>query len=125
MFPYFRSTQGRLLALAMALPLASGAIVPFTAQGAGSFTIPILVAICIAFLTAGFSIEEFPGAALTAVLALPFALFFYILTIGIVVPQVHGVVYIMAAAACGLLAVAARPGLPAPRKTETRVPRTA
>ena len=125
MFAYFRSIQGRVLALAMVLPLAAGAIVPFTAQGVGSFTIPILVAICLAFFSVGLSVEEFPGAALTAVLTLPFALFFYILLIGIVVPQVHGFVYAMAAGACVLLAVAARPGLLLPAKTEAHLPNTA
>lgn len=125
MFPYFRSFQGRLLAFAMALPLTVGAVIPFTAEGMGYYALPVVVAISLAFIAVGLGLEEFPGATVTAIIGLPVALFLYVLLVGVVAPQVHGVVYAMAIAACALLAVAARPGFPARTKTEARVPRTA
>jgi endonuclease/exonuclease/phosphatase (EEP) superfamily protein YafD len=125
MLPYFRSIQGRLLALAMALPLITGVIVPFNAEGMGYYALPVIVAICLGLFAVGLSLDEYPGAALTGIIVLPVALFLYVLLVGIVAPQVHGVVYAMAIAACILLAIAARPGLPAQPRSDARVPRVA
>jgi hypothetical protein len=47
------------------------------------------------------------------------------LLVGVVVPQMHGAVYAMAIAACALVAIAARPGLPVARRTEARIAHTA
>jgi len=113
MVAYHRSTPGRLMALALALPLLGGAIFPWNAAGAPFFTLPIIGGIALAFLAAGLSLEEYPSMVIAAILVLPVALFLYIPLVGIIVPQVHGVVYVMAAAACVLLAIAVRPRLPA------------
>lgn len=125
MVQYFRSTQGRLLALAMALPLLAAAKVPFTAESIGLFTFPLITGICLAFFAVGFSLDTYPGASIASILLLPPALFLYVILVGVVAPLVHGVVYAMAAVACALLVVAARPGLLAPPKGEARVPHTA
>jgi hypothetical protein len=113
MVAYHRSTPGRLMALALALPLLGGSIFPWNPAGVPFFTLPIIGGIALAFVAAGLSIEDYPAMAITAILALPVALFLYIPLVGIVVPQVHGMVYVMAAAACMLLAIAIRPALPA------------
>jgi hypothetical protein len=113
MVAYHRSTPGRLMALALALPLLGGAIFPWNTLGVSFFTLPILGGIVLAFISAGLSLEGYPSKAIAAMLVLPVALFLYIPLVGIVVPQVHGVVYVMAAAACVLLAMAVRPRLPA------------
>jgi hypothetical protein len=113
MIAYHRSTPGRLMALALALPLLGGAIFPWNAAGAPFFTLPIIGGIALAFLAAGLSLEAYPSMVIAAILVLPVALFLYIPLVGIIVPLVHGVVYAMAAAACVLLAIAVRPRLPA------------
>jgi hypothetical protein len=100
------------MVLALALPLLGGAIFPWNAAGAPFLTLPVIGAIGLAFIAAGLSLETYPGMALWAALVLPFALFLYIQLVGIVVPQVHGLVYVMAAAGFALLAIAVRPRLP-------------
>ena len=121
MVRYFRSMQGRLLALAMALPLLGGAAVALTAVGVGFFTFPLVIGICLAFVAVGLSLEEYPGASITAILTLPPALFVYVILVGIVAPQIHGVAYAMAAGACTLLAIAAMPRFTMPAGREARV----
>ena len=125
MVAYHRSTPGRLMALALALPLLGGAIVPWTAAGAPLFTLPIIGGIALAVIAVGLSVEEYPAMSIAAMLALPVALFLYIPLVGVVVPQVHGVVYLMAAAALGLLAIAMRPQLPARLAVRAQRHRTA
>jgi hypothetical protein len=125
MVQYFRSIQGRLLALGLALPLLAAAKVPFHAASIGFFTFPLIIGVCLAFFAVGMSLDEYPRASIAAIFTLPPALFFYILLVGVVAPMLHGVVYAMAAAACGLLVVAARPGLPLPAKGAARVARHA
>ena len=125
MSQYFRSMQGRLLAVGMALPLLAGAKVPFTAENMGLFTFPLIIGVCLAFMAVGLSLEEFPRASITAIVTLPPALFLYVMLVGIVAPMFHAVVYAMAAAACVLLVVAARPGFLTPPKHQARVARTA
>jgi FtsH-binding integral membrane protein len=125
MFQYFRSIQGRLLALGIALPLLAAAKVPFHAESIGFFTFPLIIGICLAFFAVGFSLDAYPRASIAAILLLPPALFLYVILVGIVAPMVHGVVYAMAAAACALLVIAARPGLPVAPKHEARVARHA
>ena len=112
MAAYHRSTPGRLMALALALPLLGGAIFPWNTLGVPFFMLPVIGGTALAFIAAGLSLEDYPSMAIAAMLALPVALFLYIPLVGIVVPQVHGVVYVMAAAACVLLAIAVRPRLP-------------
>jgi hypothetical protein len=87
--------------------------------------LPIIGGIVLAFIAAGLSLEEYPSMAIAATLVLPVALFLYIPLVGIVVPQVHGVIYVMAAAACVLLAIAVRPRLPARSAVTARRQRTA
>ena len=125
MVSYLRSTPGRMIALAMALPLIAGAVIPFTAEGVGYYALPVMVGIVLAFVAIGLGLEEYPGETLTGIIGLPVALFLYVLLVGVVVPQVHGVVYAMAVAACALLAVAARAGVPARHRVERQVPHTA
>jgi hypothetical protein len=108
---YYRSTPGRLLALAMALPLVAGATIAWDAASVGYYTLPVIVGISLAFIAAGLGVEDYPGESIAGVLVLPVALFLYVLLVGIVVPQVHAAVYVMAIAACALLAIAAKPGL--------------
>jgi hypothetical protein len=109
----------------MALPLITGAVIPFNAEGVGYYALPIIVAISLGFIAVGLSLDEYPGAALTGVIALPVVLFLYVLLVGVVAPQVHGVVYAMAIGACAQLAIAARPGLPTRPRAESRETSTA
>ena len=125
MVAYHRSTPGRLMALALASPLLGGAIFPWNAAGAPLFTLPIIVGIALAFVAVGLSVEEYPAMSIAAMLTLPVALFLYIPLVGVVVPQVHGVVYVMAASAFGLLAIAVRPRLPARPRVGAQRERTA
>jgi hypothetical protein len=108
---YYRSIPGRLLAFALALPLVAGATIRWDAAGVGYYTLPVIIGISLAFIAVGLGAEDYPGESVAGVLALPVALFLYVLLVGIVVPQVHAVVYVMAAAACALLVIAAKPGL--------------
>ena len=85
---------------------------PCNAAGAPLFTFPIIVGIMLAFISAGLSLEDYPSMALAAILLSPVALFLYIPLVGILVPQVHGAVYVMAAAPCVLLVMAVRLRLP-------------
>jgi hypothetical protein len=118
MIDYHRSTAGRLMALALALPLLGGAIFPWNTGAVPFFTFAIMGGVVLAFIAVGLSLGDYPSMAIAAMLALPVALFLYIPLVGIVVPQVHGVVYVMAVAACVLLAIAVRPQFPA-RPTAT------
>ena len=118
---YFRSMQGRLLALAMALPLMAGVLGPFTAERVGYFTFPLVIGICLALIAVGMSLDEYPGASITAIFTLPPALFCYVLLAGIVAAQMRGVAYAMAAGGFALLAVAVRPRLPTLARREARV----
>src|SRR5687768_14133034 len=124
MVAYHRSIPGRLMALALALPLLGGAIFPWNTFGVPFFTF-IMGGTVLAFISAGLSLEDYPSKAISAMLVLPVALFLYIPLVGIVVPQMHGVVYVMAAAACVLLAMAVRPRLPARPALGARHQRTA
>ena len=125
MVAYHRSTPGRLMALALALPLLGGAILPWNTLGVAFFTLPIIGGVVLAFIAAGLSLEDYPSMAIAAMLALPVALFLYIPLVGVVIPQVHGVVYVMAAAACVLLAIAVRPPLPTRPAASAQRQRTA
>jgi hypothetical protein len=125
MVAYHRSTAGRLMALALALPLLGGAIFPWNAAGVSFFTLPIIGGIGLAFMAAGLSLEDYPSNALAAALTLPFALSFYILLVGIIVPQAHSVVYAMAIGACALLAIAVRPQFPVRSAMSAQRERTA
>ena len=124
MVSYFRSTPGRLLAFALALPLITGAVVPFTAEGAGFYTLPVIVGISLAFVAIGLGLDDYPGATITGIIGLPVALFLYVLLVGVVVPQLHGVVYLMAIAGCALLVAAARPSARIAGTLRARAPRT-
>jgi hypothetical protein len=125
MVSYFRSNPGRMLALAMALPLIVGAIVPFNADGVGYYALPLIVAISLGVVAVGLGLEDYPGATLTGIIGLPVALFLYVLLVGVVVPQLHSVVYAMAISGCALLVIAARPNAPAAPTLERQATRTA
>jgi hypothetical protein len=118
---YFRSNPGRLLALALAIPLATGAVLPWNADNIGYFTAPIMGAIGLAVFAVGLSVDKHPGHAIIATLFLPVALFLYLPTLAFVIPAVPAVTYLLAAAAMMLMAVAARPGLPAYRPLQTTI----
>jgi hypothetical protein len=111
MSSYIRSSPGRLLAAALALPTAAAAVIPWNAENIGLFTVPIIGAIGLTVIAVGLSVEEFPWHALIATLFLPVALFLYVLLVSIVVPSAHVATYVLAAAALALLVMAARPGL--------------
>jgi hypothetical protein len=115
MVSYFRSNPGRMLALAMALPLIVGAIVPFNADGVGYYALPLIVAISLGVVAVGLGLEDYPGATLTGIIGLPVALFLYVLLVGVA----------MAISGCALLVIAARPNAPAAPTLERQATRTA
>jgi hypothetical protein len=118
MSSYIRSSPGRLLAAALAVPTAAAATIPWNPENVGLFTVPIIGAIGLTVFAVGLSVEEFPWHALIATLFLPVALFLYVLMVSVVVPSAHVATYALAAAALALFALAARPGLEGGRTVE-------
>lgn len=66
--------------------------------------------------------EEHLPIAIACILALPVLLLLCVLLVGIVLPELHALTYVMAASALGFLTIAVRPGLPAPRAFASREP---
>jgi hypothetical protein len=112
MIRYFQSLSGRLMAFAMALPLV-GALLPWHGAHAGPGALPLIGGLALAFVACGLGFEEHRTAAMTAMFALPGAVFAYLGVVMLLVPLAHGLVYVMAFAALVLLVVALRPSLPA------------
>jgi hypothetical protein len=76
----FRETAaGRTLALAVALPLATGALATFTQEGSGIVWIiaSVFAGILLGIVGVGLAVEEHVDAAVTAVMFLPPALLLY------------------------------------------------
>jgi len=109
---YFRSGPGRLLAFALSIPMVTGAVLPWNADNVGSYTVPVIGAIALAVIAVGMSIDDYPGHAIIAMLFLPVALFLYIPLVGLLVPSVHAMTYVLAAAALALISMSVRPSLP-------------
>jgi hypothetical protein len=106
----FRETiAGRILALAVAMPLAAGALATITRDGSGIVWIiaSIFAGIVLGIVGVGLAIEESAGAAVTAVLFLPPALLLYTPLVYVwgTVPAVR---MLMALGAIALLASALR-----------------
>jgi hypothetical protein len=120
---YHQSVPGRMLAFAAAVLLATGAVLPFSAEGVSLYTLPIIGSISIAIISVGLGVSEHPYETILAILVLPVALFLYVLLVGVVVPALHAVVYPMAVGALLLSVVAARPGWFARPTLTMRLPR--
>jgi hypothetical protein len=73
------SAAGRLLAIAVALPLAAGAVATMTPNGSGVVWIiaSVFAGIVLGIIGVGLAVEEFAGAAVAALLFLPPALLLY------------------------------------------------
>jgi hypothetical protein len=76
---FLESTSGRLLTLAVALPLATGASTTWSPEGLGMVFIiaSIFAGIMLAFVGIGSAVGEFDSEALWAILVLPPALLLY------------------------------------------------
>jgi hypothetical protein len=124
MVAYHRSTPGRLAAVAVALPLLTGAVFSFQKAALSSHALPLVGGLAIMFFAMGLGVDDYRRQSFTALLTLPFAVFFYLALVGIAVPVVLGLVYVMAIAGCALLTIAVRPGLPSTSAVEVRRERT-
>jgi hypothetical protein len=73
------SAAGRILAVAVALPLAAGALVTMTPEGSGVVWIiaSVFAGIVLGIIGVGLAVEEYAGAAVGALLFLPPALLLY------------------------------------------------
>jgi hypothetical protein len=85
MKPFHQSTAGRLLMVAVALPLATGACVIWTPQGSGMVWIiaSVFAGIILGLVGIGLAVEEFDREAVAALLFLPPALLLYTPLVGI------------------------------------------
>jgi hypothetical protein len=119
MLRYFQSLPGRLLAFAIALPLV-GALLPWHGEHAGLGALSLLAGLALAFVACGLSLEKHAAFAMTAMFAIPGAVFAYLGVVILLVPLAHGLVYLMALAALVLIVVALRPSLLAAGGTRPR-----
>ena len=103
------SVAGRLLTVAVALPLATGALTTWNPEGSGMalIIVSIIAGIVLAIVGIGLAIDENPHEAFGAILVLPPSMFLYVRFIHIVAsaPVVR---VAMALAAVTLLAMAFR-----------------
>ena len=109
---YLQSGPGRLLALAAALPLLGGALLPWHGEHAGAGALSLIAGLAVAFFALGLSIEKHSNDALAVMFALPGAVFGYLALVMLLIPRVPALTYALAAGALFLFAVAAHPSLP-------------
>jgi len=115
------SVAGRLLTLAVALPLATGALTSWGPGGSGMVWImgSVFAAIVMGIVGVGLAVDEFDREAVTAVLVLPPALFLYTPLVGIAA-SVGAVRVAMGLVACVLFANAWHVTFSAPRHAAPR-----
>jgi hypothetical protein len=112
MIRYLQSGPGRLLALAAALPLMGGALLPWHGEHAGAGALSLIAGLSVAFFALGLSIETHGCPALAVMFALPGAVFGYLGLVMLLVPRIPALTYVLAAGALFLFAVAAKPSMP-------------
>ena len=100
------SAAGRILAVAVALPLATGAVVTLTPEGSGIvwFIASVFAGIILGIVGVGLAIEESEMAALGAVLFLPPALLLFtpMVAYGVGIPLVRVLMGLVAMTLFGL-----------------------